>query len=251
MRSASGSRAIAGRVPTLYNSRVVAFAWNIVRFSVCASCGLGPDGGLGHLCRGRWGDVRRAAIPAMEPDGLPRRRRLEKMSAEALRRVGRVPFPMLRRGDAEFLQLTWDDATKLVARRLGGGGTLLEGDRALSVEARDAVDALAARLSPGDPLLILGSMPCEAAFRAHVTELLTPEIVAPVGDEVVVLPALSRYSQTGGAHWRGPDDVVRYSPEIRGNPVPGARPDHEILGTLAADLPTPGTPLHSEPVGGQ
>jgi hypothetical protein len=207
---------------------VVAFAWNIVRFAVCETCGLGPDDGLGHLCRGRWAAVRRAAIPVMDGDAFPRRRRLERLSANALTKLGRLPFPLFRRGDAEFLQLTWEDATKLTAQRLAEGGRLLE-QRPASVECRWVLDQLSAALAPGAATLTLGSVATDAPFRAHVVELLEPQLVMPASDEVLLLPALSRYSQTGGAVWRGPDDVLRFSPEIRGNPVPDGRPDWAIL----------------------
>jgi len=190
----------------------------------------------------------------MEPDALPRRKRLERLSARALRGLGRVPFPLLRRGDAEFLQLAWDDAVKLAGRRLAAGGRLVRGDRALSVEATASAEAMDATLPDGPAVLTVGPAATDADFRAHVLELLSPEIVAAEGREVLLLPALSRYSQTDGATWLGPDDVVRFSPEIRGNPVPGARPDHHILdairGAVVGGIPAGGS-LHPAALGGR
>jgi anaerobic selenocysteine-containing dehydrogenase len=157
-------------------------------------------------------------------------------------RLGRVPVPLLRRGDEEFQQLTWDDALKLVARRLGDGGRIEVGARAQSVEASWSLRQVQTTLRAGPALLTLGPVAGvdPASFRAHCLEFLDPVSVGVDGDEVLLLPVQSRYSQTGGSTWHEPD-IVRFSPEIRGNPVAEARPDWEVLIALgrlmALDLP--------------
>jgi YD repeat-containing protein len=180
----------------------------------------------------------------MEVDLLPPRRRLERMSARALIGLGRLPCPLLRRAEEEFLQLSWDDAVKLVARRLADGGRVEVGDRAQSVEAAWVLSRLQAALpgtTEGGAVLTLGPVQADvlrdAPFRAHCLEFLDPVSVSAHSGETLLLPAQSRYSQAGGSTWRGPDDLVRFSPEIRGNPVPEARPDWTILVAVGRDLP--------------
>ena len=170
----------------------------------------------------------------MEVERLPRRARLERSSARALLGLGRLCVPLLRRAD-EYQEIAWDDAFKLAGRRLSEGGAVAV-ERALSVETGRVLEDLRGLVPTGDAVLTLGPVRSGAAFRAHCVEFLSPEVVAAGGDEVLLLPISSRFSQEGGAVWTGPDGVHRFSPEIRGNPVAGARPDWSVLAGIGRVL---------------
>src|SRR6266850_5243562 len=106
------------------NRHDLPYAWRILSKGVCDGCALGVAGfrdwtmeGV-HLCTTRLDllklNTARALDPAVLADvaSLPR-------SSGALRALGRLPYPMLRRrGDAGFARVSWDDALDLVAARI-------------------------------------------------------------------------------------------------------------------------------------
>src|SRR6266850_3157079 len=106
------------------NRHDLPYAWRILSKGVCDGCALGVAGfrdwtmeGV-HLCTTRLDllklNTARALDPAVLADvaSLPR-------SSGALRALGRLPYPMLRRrGDLGFARVSWDDALDLVAARI-------------------------------------------------------------------------------------------------------------------------------------
>lgn len=101
------------------------YAWRILRHGVCDGCSLGPRGlrddameGI-HLCMVRLKLLRLNTMPALDPSVLADVAPLQKMDGRALRELGRLPYPMLRRsGDAGFSRISWDEAFRLLGERL-------------------------------------------------------------------------------------------------------------------------------------
>ncbi len=101
------------------------FAWRILRDGVCDGCALGPRGlrddvidGV-HLCMTRLMLLRLNTMPALDPAVLDDVPRLRAMTSEDLRRLGRLPYPMvLERGATRFQRLSWPDAERLAGKRL-------------------------------------------------------------------------------------------------------------------------------------
>jgi molybdopterin-dependent oxidoreductase alpha subunit len=100
------------------------YALRILRHGVCDGCSLGPRGlrddvipGV-HLCLTR---LKLLKLNTMGPISHERLRdidALRKLSNEELHRLGRVPYPLLRRrGEPGFTRVSWDDALDLVAKR--------------------------------------------------------------------------------------------------------------------------------------
>src|SRR5439155_1706914 len=97
------------------------FAWRILTDGVCDGCALGTSGlsdwtieGT-HLCMVRLELMRLNTAPALDPTRLADVRSLPASSA-ALRALGRLPEPMMRRkGDAGFRVVTWDEACGRIA----------------------------------------------------------------------------------------------------------------------------------------
>lgn len=101
------------------------YAWRILRHGVCDGCSLGPRGlyddameGV-HLCLVRLKMLRLNTMPALDPTTLADVSCLRKMDGRALRNLGRLPYPMLRRhGEAGFRRISWDETFRLVGERL-------------------------------------------------------------------------------------------------------------------------------------
>jgi molybdopterin-dependent oxidoreductase alpha subunit len=101
------------------------FAWRILRDGVCDGCALGPRGlrddvidGV-HLCMTRLELLRLNTMPALDAALLDEVPRLRAMSSAALRRLGRVPYPLLlERGAARFRRLSWPEAESLAGAHL-------------------------------------------------------------------------------------------------------------------------------------
>ncbi len=102
------------------------YAWRILADGVCDGCALGTTGlrdwtlpGI-HLCWIRLNLLRLNTMPAFSPTLLADVRPLQERSEQELRRLGRIPMPLLRRrGEPGFTPLTWDEALDLLARRVG------------------------------------------------------------------------------------------------------------------------------------
>jgi molybdopterin-dependent oxidoreductase alpha subunit len=101
------------------------YAWRILNQGVCDGCALGTSGmrdwtldGV-HLCNIRLRLLRLNTMPALDPALLADRSRLEHKSSAALRELGRLPFPMLRRrGEPGFRRISWDTALDLCAEHV-------------------------------------------------------------------------------------------------------------------------------------
>src|SRR5262245_45933933 len=98
------------------------FAWRILTRGVCDGCALGTAGlrdwtldGI-HLCMVRLELLRLNTAPALDPDRLANVSRLESLSSRALRDLGRLPHPMIRRrGDPGFTVVEWEEAYEVAA----------------------------------------------------------------------------------------------------------------------------------------
>jgi molybdopterin-dependent oxidoreductase alpha subunit len=112
------------------------YAWRILRHGVCDGCSLGPRGlrddameGI-HLCLVRLKMLRLNTMPALDPAALADVARLAKraglgagrrdgVGGRALRNLGRLPYPMLRRrGEPGFRRISWDEAFAILGERL-------------------------------------------------------------------------------------------------------------------------------------
>jgi molybdopterin-dependent oxidoreductase alpha subunit len=101
------------------------YAWRILRDGVCDGCALGTTGmhdwtmsGI-HLCWIRLNLLRLNTVAAFDPDILRNVESLGSRSERDLRKLGRLPAPLIRRrGDTGFQTITWDDAITLIADRL-------------------------------------------------------------------------------------------------------------------------------------
>src|SRR5438093_7507338 len=108
------------------------FAWRILQHGVCDGCSLGPRGlrddvisGV-HLCMTRLKLLRLNTMGPIPEERLGSASALRSLSNEALRRLGRVPWPLLhRRGDDRLHRVSWDEALTIVREELEG----VPGDR--------------------------------------------------------------------------------------------------------------------------
>jgi len=102
-----------------------AYAWRILTDGVCDGCALGTNGlrdwtmSEVHLCWVRLNLLRLNTMPTLDPAVLADAGALARRRERELRRLGRLPFPMIRRrGDAGFRRASWDEAMELMAARV-------------------------------------------------------------------------------------------------------------------------------------
>jgi molybdopterin-dependent oxidoreductase alpha subunit len=101
------------------------YAFRILSDGCCDGCSLGTSGmrdwtmkGI-HLCAVRLQLLRLNTMPAMDARLLEDAGRMRGLPERQLRKLGRLPVPMVRRkGDRGFNPISWDDATELIAARL-------------------------------------------------------------------------------------------------------------------------------------
>ncbi len=101
------------------------YAWRILNQGVCDGCALGTAGindwtlnGV-HLCNIRLRLLRLNTMPALNTDRLANADSLRNKKNEALREMGRLPYPMRRRaGEKGFERITWDEALDTIANKL-------------------------------------------------------------------------------------------------------------------------------------
>ncbi|TMF74150.1 MAG: FdhF/YdeP family oxidoreductase [Chloroflexi bacterium] len=106
------------------NRHDLPYAWRILSRGVCDGCALGVAGfrdwtmeGI-HLCTTRLDLLKLNTARALDPTALADVPTLPR-SAGALRALGRLPYPMLRRrGEAGFRRVSWDDALDLASARV-------------------------------------------------------------------------------------------------------------------------------------
>ncbi len=104
------------------------YAWRILDHGVCDGCSLGTAGMTDwtldeiHLCNIRLRLLRLNTQPALPLEVMADAAALRRMPGKELRRLGRLPHPMVRRrGEPGFTPVTWDRALDLVAERIGAG----------------------------------------------------------------------------------------------------------------------------------
>lgn len=101
------------------------YAWRILRDGVCDGCALGTSGlrdwtldGV-HLCMVRLDLLRLNTMPALDPAVLADAKALATRGSTALRGLGRLAHPMLRRaGEPGFRRIGWPEATEVASSRL-------------------------------------------------------------------------------------------------------------------------------------
>jgi molybdopterin-dependent oxidoreductase alpha subunit len=101
------------------------YAWKVLSKGVCDGCALGVSGfhdwtikGT-HLCMTRLNLLRLNTMPAMDPAVLADVSKLEPLDNTALRGLGRLAHPMLRRaGERGFTRISWEEALSLAGERI-------------------------------------------------------------------------------------------------------------------------------------
>ncbi len=107
------------------NRDQLGYAWRILRDGCCDGCSLGTTGmrdwtmkGV-HLCNIRLELLRLNTMPAMDWPLLEDVSGLRDQTEKQLRKLGRLPVPMVRRkGEKGFRRVSWEEATTLVAEEL-------------------------------------------------------------------------------------------------------------------------------------
>jgi molybdopterin-dependent oxidoreductase alpha subunit len=107
------------------NRDQLGYALRILRNGCCDGCALGTTGmrdwtmkGI-HLCNVRLALLRLNTMPALDYRLLENLETLQSHSEQELRKLGRLPYPMLRRrGDKGFRRITWEEAITTIAQRL-------------------------------------------------------------------------------------------------------------------------------------
>jgi Molybdopterin oxidoreductase len=107
------------------NRNNLGYAWRILNHGVCDGCSLGTKGMHDwtldevHLCNIRLRLLRLNTMPALDLDPLGDVSGLRGKSSAALRDLGRLPYPMVRRrGEPGFTRVGWDKALDLIAGRI-------------------------------------------------------------------------------------------------------------------------------------
>lgn len=101
------------------------YAWKVLTRGVCDGCALGVAGlhdwtipGV-HLCMTRLNLLRLNTVGALDPARLEDVAALAKLDNAALRELGRLPYPFVRRkGERGFRRVSWDEAHARLGARL-------------------------------------------------------------------------------------------------------------------------------------
>jgi len=107
------------------NKRHPLYALRVLRKGVCDGCALGTSGlhdetmkGV-HLCTVRLNLLPLNTMDALDPRRLEEVSGLDGKDGAELRRLGRLPYPMVRRkGEKGFRRVSWDEALDLTAGRI-------------------------------------------------------------------------------------------------------------------------------------
>ncbi|MGS2777918.1 FdhF/YdeP family oxidoreductase [Robertmurraya sp. GLU-23] len=108
------------------NKDNLGYATRIITEGVCDGCALGVSGLYDqtltgpHLCTTRLNVLRLNTMPAIKPEILHADiDDLKKYDSTELRKLGRIPYPMIRRkGERKFSRITWDDAMDMIAGKM-------------------------------------------------------------------------------------------------------------------------------------
>lgn len=101
------------------------YAWKVLTRGVCDGCALGVAGlhdwtidGV-HLCMTRLNLLRLNTAPALDERSLTNIDNLAQLDNAALRELGRLPFPFVRRrGERGFTRVSWDEALQRLGARI-------------------------------------------------------------------------------------------------------------------------------------
>ncbi|HID04887.1 MAG TPA: formate dehydrogenase, partial [Aigarchaeota archaeon] len=107
------------------NKTSLGYALRILREGVCDGCSLGTYGvrdwtikGI-HLCWIRLNLLRVNTMPPLDGEVLHDVEKLKSLSEPQLRRMGRIPYPMVRYvGERGFRRIAWEEAIEMVAERI-------------------------------------------------------------------------------------------------------------------------------------
>ncbi|HEX2230028.1 MAG TPA: molybdopterin-dependent oxidoreductase [Candidatus Binatia bacterium] len=109
------------------NKNELPYAWNLLNHGVCDACSLGIYGlrdnvlDGAHVCMTRLRRLRLNTMGAIEAPVLADVERLRNLSPEKLRRLGRLPYPMMRRRNHKgFVRVGWQEAFDLIGRSIRG-----------------------------------------------------------------------------------------------------------------------------------
>nr|WP_221401416.1 FdhF/YdeP family oxidoreductase [Paenibacillus phyllosphaerae] len=102
------------------------YAMRILTQGVCDGCALGVSGLYDqtlegpHLCTTRLNLLRLNTMPAIKPSVLHADiDELRRMDSTELRKLGRLPYPLIRRkGERKFSRASWDEALDLIAAKI-------------------------------------------------------------------------------------------------------------------------------------
>lgn len=101
------------------------YAYRILTQGVCDGCALGVSGlsdrtlSGPHLCTTRLNVLRLNTMPEIEPHWFEDVERLRAMDSTELRKLGRIPYPLIRRrGENKFTRITWDEALDRIAAKI-------------------------------------------------------------------------------------------------------------------------------------
>jgi len=108
------------------NKDSLPYATRILTQGVCDGCALGVSGLKDqtlkgpHLCTTRLNVLRLNTMPAIKEDMLHQPiSELQKLDSTALRKLGRIPYPLIReKGEDRFRRLSWDDALDRIAGKI-------------------------------------------------------------------------------------------------------------------------------------
>jgi len=102
------------------------YATRILTQGVCDGCALGVSGLKDqtlkgpHLCMTRLNVLRLSTMPAMDEEVIHQDiDELRKLDSTELRKLGRIPYPLIRRpGDRKFSRISWDEALDTIAEKI-------------------------------------------------------------------------------------------------------------------------------------
>ncbi|MBU7593055.1 FdhF/YdeP family oxidoreductase [Metabacillus halosaccharovorans] len=108
------------------NKDNIGYATRILTQGVCDGCALGVSGLQDqtlkgpHMCTTRMNVLRLNTMPALKEEIVHADiDDLRKYSSTDLRKLGRIPYPLIRRkGEKKFSRLTWDEAMEIIASKM-------------------------------------------------------------------------------------------------------------------------------------
>ena len=108
------------------NKDNIGYATRILTKGVCDGCALGVSGLHDqtlkgpHMCTTRMNVLRLNTMPALKEEIVHADiDELRKYSSTELRKLGRIPYPLIRRkGERKFSRLTWNEAMDIIANKM-------------------------------------------------------------------------------------------------------------------------------------